>query len=109
MLRRVAWQLSALAGFNSQRLAESAVGGLDLCQVGFGLHVRRLPVGMEIEHIRRDADDLRELFDYEVLRRVAVIMLDRVEVGWVDNPSVLTPQASGDFSLREAGLLASLP
>ena len=63
---------------------------------------------MKIQHIRRNADDLRELFDDEVLGRIAVIVLDRVEAGRIDNPSVLTLQPSSDFSLREAGLLASL-
>jgi hypothetical protein len=36
---------------------------------------------MKIQHIRRNADDLRELFDDEVLGRIGVIVLDRVEVG----------------------------
>ena len=101
-------RLFSLAPFNPQRLAESTVGGLDLFLAGLGLHVWRLAVGVKIQHIRRDAEHLRKLVDYEILGRVAVIMLDSVEVGRIDNPSVLTPQPSRDFSLREAGLLASL-
>jgi hypothetical protein len=44
---------------------------------------------MKVQHIGRDADNLRDLLDQEVLGRVAMIVLDSIEKGRIDGSSVL--------------------
>ncbi len=84
----------SLAGqLYSQYLAEGTVGSLHPCLVPFGFDVRRLPVGMKVKHVGRDAKDFGELLDQVILGRITVIMLHRVEIGWIDGPPIFAPQA----------------
>lgn len=61
---------------------------------------------MEIQHIGRDADNLRDLLDDEVLGRIAMVVLDRIEIGRIDGTPVFASQLRGKFPLRYSRLLA---
>jgi hypothetical protein len=62
---------------------------------------------MEVQHIRRDPDNPGHLLDQEVLRRVAMVMLDRIQIRRVDGTAVLTLKLGRQIALTDAGLLTS--
>jgi len=45
---------------------------------------------MKVQHIGRDTDNLCHLLDQVVLGRIAVIVLNRVQVGWVHGTPIFT-------------------
>lgn len=62
-----------------------------------------------LRRVRRDADNLRELLDEEVLGWVTVVMLDRVEIWRVDGPAVFASQlAATSLCVTPAFFRASL-
>jgi len=88
-------------------LPKGSESGLNIGAVGDAIEVLGQAVRVEVQHVRGDAEDFGELVDNGILRRVAPVMLEIVEVGWQNLPAILSAETLGDLFLSHSRLLAS--
>ena len=98
-------RLGACSG-RFQRLPKRSESRLDVGAVGSAIEVLGQAVRVEVQHVRRDAEEFGELVNNGILRRVAPVMLEIIKVGWQNLPAVFPAKTFGDFLLGQPRPLA---
>jgi hypothetical protein len=88
----------------AQRLSKSAEGRLNVGAVGCAIQIIGQPVRVEVQHVRRNSEDFSQLVDHGILRRVAPIVLQIVEVRRQNLATVFAAKALGDLFLGQTCL-----
>src|SRR5260370_21066192 len=89
-----------------QHAPKGAIGRLDLAILGVTRHVGRNELRIEIENIRCQVENPRELLNHLVFGRVTSIVLKIVEVWRQYLAAISTPKTFCDLFLGQSRLLA---
>ena len=98
-------RLGACSG-RFQRLPKRPESRLDVGAVGGAIEVLGQAVRVEVQHVRRDTEDFGELINNGILRRVAPVMLEIVQVWRQNLTAILSPKTLCDLFLGQSSLLA---
>lgn len=82
--------------------AKRPIGCRNSAVIQILLNINTQTPGVEVQDICRNVEDLGDLFDHSVPRRIASIMLQIVQPWRQNSPTILTAEMFGDRLLRQS-------